>query len=559
MEKHEIESMIRRRNDAGETLVLRKITNECVSSETIKRWSKIHFGGWAQAKQSAGCCGDVKKQYKDYDKEEVIQALQTYASEGVYEYKSGLPSGLIKRAVAIFGGFKAAKKAAGIDAPRKKKEEVHRVPDNILLDVVKISIEEGLTAKEAFSKYSGLYSAVHRVYGGLKQLKLSEGLEFPKKTRHTEGYRKYTDEELSSFVSEIVEKGMSGADANKYNSRLFGACRKRWVTWNRALIANGFEPTIRSPRKDWTREELKRIYLEEIQSGVRREDVSNKHAIRKLFGGITQLRAELGLSDSIEEPEKVLLSKISIDCYINQALKMDVDNLSEQLLDELDVNLAYSIKHHYGSTSNYFSILDIDRYKKPYTSFTWTKENIVWQLERWIREGYPVNYTAIQSRHKGIIVASRRLFGSYKKAFEYAGLNYDDYRIDTAMASRQGFEFEKVLAEILTDLGIEYLREPSINGCHPDFVIGKHWIDAKLSEWTVSFADCSTIHKYTPHCRRLTIVYLRKLKDETIRTNELGIDMIHVSELLKELPEDKAYIYQRKLDAILYALKENAA
>lgn len=496
--------------------------------------------------------------FKDWDKCEVESSLIALYRNEPNIKSNEIPSGFYRMIGKYYGGLKEATAELGIarDTSGKKIKRKDKWTDEYILSNINRYIAEGLTLKEIRAIDSNLLSAIQRVYGPISNFEEKYGVTI-KRSKRKPKPSKYDDKELAMFVSEVVDKGLTGAAADRYNSKLFCACCSRWGTWNKALIANGFEPKRKSPRKDWTKEELKRIYLEEIQSGVRREDVSNTHAIRRLFGGIAQLRQELGLD--APQVENTLLSRISIDCYINQALKMDVDYLSEQLLDELDANLTYSIKHHYGSISNYFSILDIDRYKKPYTPFTWTKENIVWQLERWIREGYPVNYTAIQSRHKGIIVASRRLFGSYKKAFEYAGLNYDDYRIDTAMASRQGAEFENVVAEILTDLGIEYLREPSISGCHPDFVIGKHWIDAKLSEWTVSFADCSTIHKYTPHCRRLTIVYLRKLKDETIRTNELGIDMIHVSELLKELPEDKAYDYQRKLDAILDVLKENAA
>lgn len=557
MEKHELDALIKRRFIEGKTLSIRNINDEEYTTDTIMYWATKYYGSWTEAKRELNCNDGKYEKYEELSEEEIIISLRKYANNGAYDYKSGIPSGLVNRAIAVFGGIKNARKAAGIIAPRKAAEKRRALSDEDVLATVEKSISEGLSAKDAFKKYKGLDYAIRRTYGGIKGLQDSTGLTFPRKERTNTRPSKYSDEELTQFVMSAVSKGLTGAKAKQENPRLYNACFKKWGSWNKALIANGYTPTRKTPRHDWTKDELAEIYLKEIGSGIPKQDVSNKAAIRKLFGGLTEIQKYLGIYE--EETQYELLSKVSIDCFVNQALKMDVDNISMELLDSLNANLTYSIKHYYGGITEYFSIIDIDRYKKPYAPFTWTKENIVWQLERWIREGYPVNYTAIQSKHKGIIVACRKLFGSYKKAFEYAGLNYDDYRIDTAMASRQGFEFENVVAEILTDLGVEYLREPSINGCHPDFVIGDHWIDAKLSEWTVSFADCGTIHKYLPHCKKLTIIYLRKMKDDTSHTNELGIDLVHVSELLKRLPENKAQKYQRKLDAILNVLKENAS
>lgn len=502
---------------------------------------------------------NVYAPFAEWDEQAVKDALLTLYKEKPNVKTNEIPSGFYRRVQFYFGGFKEATKRLGIvrDMTGKKgNKPIEKWTDDYILECINSYIAEGKTLKEIRDADNNLMCAIQRRYGPIKKFERKFGINIARSSRKSQG-RKYTDDQLKNFIKEVVGLELSGAKAMQRNGKLFNACRKRWGTWNKALMANGVEPMHASPRIDWTKEDVKSIYLAEISSGVRREDVSNSHAIRKLFGGISELRKELGLES--EEIEYELLSRISVDCYLNAALKSEVPHINAELLDSINVNLSYSIKQHYGSLAEYFSIIDIDRYKKPYTPFTWTKENIVWQLERWIREGYPVNYTAIQSRHKGIIVASRRLFGSYEKAFEYAGLNYDDYRIDTAMASRQGAEFERIVADILTDVGVEYLREPSINGCHPDFVIGKHWVDAKLSEWTVSFADCSTIHKYMPHCRKLSIVYLRQLKDETYRTNELGVDMIHVSELLKELPAEKVSTYQRKLDAILDVLRENAA
>lgn len=554
MEKHELDALIQRRFDEGKTLSIYNIIDEEVSYNTIQFAANKYYGSWTNAKVALNCQSSNSLNYNTYGKEEVIIQLKKYADEEKYDYRSGVPCGLIRRATELFGGIKKARKAAEITINKSEKQSLS---SDDVITIVNKSIKEGLTSRQAYAKYKGLEWGIQSIFGGLKGLKKSTGISFPRKGRTNEGYRKYSDKELSEFVIECSNNGWSGYESKASNSKLYNACFIKWGNWNKALKANGITPKRATPRNDWTKEELINIYLHEIKSGISRKEISNRGAIYKLFGSVSNLRVEIGL-DKPQQAKKIL-TKNTIDFLVNQALKMDIDKISEQLLDELDENLTYSIKYYYGSTPNYFSTIDIDRYKKPYTSFRWTKENIVWQLKRWIREGYPVNYTAVQTNHKGIIVASRKFFGSYKKAFEYAGLNYEDYRVDTTMASVQGAKFEDILANILTDLEMVYERTPSINGCHPDFVIGEHWIDAKLSEWTVNLADCDTVHKYMPHCKKLTIIYLRKMKEDTIITSDIGFDMIHVSELLKVLPNEKRYKYEVSLENILETLKENEA
>lgn len=353
------------------------------------------------------------------------------------------------------------------------------------------------------------------------------------------------------------------------------AAKRFYGTWTNALIKNGVQPTEKVNIGE--RElllEFYRMKSEGIELKIANFPKWVQYAVYKLYGGWKNAKKEIGLSNkfsdfaALESRIKmvggfVLYSKQEIDAKVYELLRVEREkgssNIHAKLIEEFDENLLISIKTAYRSTTEYFSQLDLDYYAKPYVPFKWTANNIKRQLMRWIREGYPVNYTAIQSKHKGIIEASRKIFGNYEKAFDYAGLNYEDFRVDTSMASFYGHEFENIIGDILTDLGVQYKRHAYINGCHPDFVIGKHWIDAKLSEWTISFSDCSTIHKYLPHCRRLSIIYLRQMKKETYYSNELGVDMIHVSELLKELPEQRAIYYNGKLNHILDKLAENAA
>lgn len=416
--------------------------------------------------------------FRGWTPQEIENAVIAMYSNAPNIKADEIPAGFYKAIIKHHVGLKEITAKLGITRTEKKPSyKPVKISEKEILPLVENAIRDGMTAKEAFKEYTGLYRAIKRAYGDVPQFKKVTGIEFLKKQRVSRRNIKHTDEQLSEFVS----------------------------------------------------------------------------AVSNICVEITQLHTQV-IPPTLKR-ENTVINREQVDYYVKQALCLDVENINSEVLDGINADLTYSIKQHYGTIVNYFSSIDIDRYKKPYTTFTWTKENIVWQLERWIREGYPVNYTAIQSRHKGIIVASRRIFGSYKKAFEYAQIDYNNHRVDTTMASRYGTEFERIVGEIFTELQLSYEREPTISGCHPDFVFGKHWVDAKLSEWTVSFADCSTIHKYLPNCRRLSIVYLRQMRNETFYTNELGVDMVHVSVILKALPPQRGDYYKEKLNAIITQLE----
>lgn len=500
----------------------------------------------------------MTKSYKDMNKEEIIAELRRLSAEGITRVDDGLSPSLYRMCVKYFGGLPKARKAAGVTLVRKKidRSAEYGVKDADLINVVTEAISRNLTAREAFKVYSGLYCAINRNYGGITGLTSATGLSFPRKQRTKRTYSKYTEQELVSFIADVQSKKLSGAKALESNSKLFSACKTRWGSWNKALLANGFTPNIRM-RKFSSASELAAEYLKDRESGVKRGDITYRKGIEKYFGTIDKLNEYVGFEEPSNRTPK-LLSDTELKSCITLALRLPYENISQETLDSFDIDASYTIKSRYGSLSAFFSELDIDRYKKPYTPFRWTKENILWQIKRWIREGYPLNYTNIAMSHKGIIVACRKHYGGYSGAFEALGLNYDDYCADTALASRQGHVFENVLAEIFTELGHKFERTPEINGCHPDFVMGNHWIDAKLSEWTVHLADCETVKKYRPHCEKLTIVYLRGKSNKTLEyRKESDFTLMHVSELLKQLPLDKQSYFQAKLDDILQKL--NAA
>jgi hypothetical protein len=395
-----------------------------------------------------------------------------------------------------------------------------------------------------------LFRAIDSKFTSLDDCGDYYGLEIPGKVKNF----KYTVDEINEFVRKSYAEQKSSSylisKGSEDERSLCGIAKRIYGTWTGALRANGIEPT-RIRREFNSKDDVAKAYKEDIDKGVRKSSIQY---FKQYFDTVEDIERYLGI---YEEPtayelyDKDVLDTLVYEIYSNEAEKVTVE-----ILNNYDQNIVYSIRHHYNSILSYFSQLDVDFYAKPYVPFRWDAENTKRQLMRWIREGKPVNYTSVAYKHSGILDASRRFYGSYEGLFGACGLNYDEYRTDTNLASYYGGELEDVFADILSDLRIEYKRHLPINGCHPDFVSGKTWYDAKLSEWTISLADCQTVRKYEPHCDDLVIVFLRGSRD-TDRMLSTKTRLVNVFKFVSMLPDDKQRYYTAVLNEIEFKVNAN--
>lgn len=165
-----------------------------------------------------------------------------------------------------------------------------------------------------------------------------------------------------------------------------------------------------------------------------------------------------------------------------------------------------------------------------------------------------MNYNAIRIEDDALRRRTTALFGGYRNAVEAAGFMYDSVRIDTDMASYYGNVFENIIGEIFEKLGMSY-EQYAHSKYNPDFVLDKgRWIDAKLSEWTIDNRNCDTIEKYLPHCKTLTIVYLRGRDSDRMYANK--VRLIHVNKYVKQLPRRERGYFYAKINDITTKLNE---
>ena len=183
-----------------------------------------------------------------------------------------------------------------------------------------------------------------------------------------------------------------------------------------------------------------------------------------------------------------------------------------------------------------------------------SKQSVINEIKRRYNEGLPVNYSAIRMEDDGLRRRSTTLFGGYKNAVTEAGFNYDEFRIDTEMSSYYGNKFEELVREIFDELGIYWHGEHNTE-YQPDMVTRHNkWVDVKLSEWTIANRDCMTVENYTPHCRMLTIIYMRGREGDRMYAN--NVRLINVNEYIKQIPRRKRGYFYAEIDKIEHRLGE---
>ncbi|WJV31885.1 hypothetical protein QTG56_24960 (plasmid) [Rossellomorea sp. AcN35-11] len=141
-------------------------------------------------------------------------------------------------------------------------------------------------------------------------------------------------------------------------------------------------------------------------------------------------------------------------------------------------------------------------------------------------------------------------FRAYHKVRKYAAWK-PRRKPQVLVFSELGRQFEDLVGVILEESKIEFTKYAcGIKGCEPDFIIDQtHWIDAKLSEHTVFNSE--TIEKYEPHIDKLTIIYLRRSSGRAHRRMITPkTELVHISEYLSVLSEEKQLYYSEILDKI---------
>lgn len=225
-------------------------------------------------------------------------------------------------------------------------------------------------------------------------------------------------------------------------------------------------------------------------------------SIKKLYGSV-----EEGLKHFNLKRDTVRVSKSSLEKQIRRYSKKGVEMSYTNML-KIDSKLVYNSTNKF--KMSWHSILDSMKIDYSSKLKRLTKQNIEKRLDKIKERTGEINYKVLQRYDSSILYYAYENYDSILEFYIDMGLDPNEC-MDFSQQKNKGFEFERLFAEMLDTLNIEYLhnKTPVENpNIRPDFQLRKGtWIDCKLSSWTSSIEE--TIEKYSPYCKKLIIVFNR--------------------------------------------------
>lgn len=188
--------------------------------------------------------------------------------------------------------------------------------------------------------------------------------------------------------------------------------------------------------------------------------------------------------------------------------------------------------------------------KKDLRRNPWTRELIIKEIKKLHENDIDLNTSNVRVNFSPLENAARRLFVSWENAVSVSGVDYKKERLDIGTSAYYGRRFEMLSDELLTEVGINFEKYNYRNNTSikPDYIVRNElFLDAKLSEWTIY--HCETIKKYEPHCRMLTVFFMRgnANKDEML-TEKTRIISVH--KFIKQLPRHRQKYYLAEIESI---------
>ena len=206
------------------------------------------------------------------------------------------------------------------------------------------------------------------------------------------------------------------------------------------------------------------------------------------------------------ERDRVRHSKKSIEKDIKE-LSKNTQDMSYTNIISLNPKLVHNATNIY--KKSWYDVLDYLEIPYEAKRKKFTRSSIENRLKSVKDKAEIINYKTIQ-KYDGSILCY--VYDNYESIVDF----YVDFGIDVnesmdfSKQTIKGFTFEKTFKKMLDILEIrnKFNRYAVNNTIRPDFQLEKGlWIDCKLSAWTSTIEE--TIEKYTPHCEKLIIVFLR--------------------------------------------------
>ncbi len=268
-------------------------------------------------------------------------------------------------------------------------------------------------------------------------------------------HQKWNAEIVISAVKALHLQGekINASYVQEKHRALYSAGVKYHGTWGRVLVAAGLIHAV--PRRNIWSKEI--ILAKIVEMAAKKEPLNNSYVKDKhsslytssgtYFGGWAQAVEAAGISyDSVRltAPKRSWTKKLIVE----EILKRNAEGLSLRgtVVQIEDIGLYEAAMSHFGKLGwaqarIAAGLTPID----PRPGIIYDRDFVVARLKALHAEGKPLHFGGLYGKpYMNIITSAIRLFGSYAKALEAAGINYDNIR----RIRRNWWTKEKIIEEI---------------------------------------------------------------------------------------------------------------
>lgn len=434
--------------------------------------AKVHFGGWRKALHAMGI-KDFPPPQK-WTKRRVRDAI-------LKRYRLGILAATHKEDVCLhsaaawhFGSWRDALTAAGLQG---KCVTTRRWTKDLILEAIRERQQRGLPLHAITRHDPTLYAAANRHFGSWRKAVTAADVD-------VKWPRSWDRDRVLREIQSRHQCGKRLTNVSQDDSALVWAACRYFGTWNKAILAAGFEPL---PRRKWTRQRIIQALGDWYASGmptgsVWEHDPSLGAAARKQFGSwrealkaagiapqsrswtresvIRELRAwrrgkcRVGLSVADRQLAAAAVRHFgSSENALREAgleprpRGRSDDQLIEAIQDryirglpltpvlEVDVRLMSGAKARFGSWRKALSAAGMDNVLPP-PRLKWTADRVIAEIQRWHDQGLPL--ARVRTDYSQLASAAARYFGGWKAALEAAGVE----------ARKRSWSKESIIAEI---------------------------------------------------------------------------------------------------------------
>jgi hypothetical protein len=441
-----------------------------------------YFGSWKSAVITAGL--DYNKinlyAYRErWSKEKVINRILELNKKGEslnLKYVETNYSSLPSAAFRCFRGWKNAIKAAGLDygkiledAKRKRIEKKKWSKNKIVEKIQELHKRgEDLSHVNMKATNSALVSAAFskNYFGGWENAIQSAGRDY-NKIRKEERWSK------EKVLDKILQLRQVGEDLTaKYihdnYSSLYWAAGKYFSGWRKAIEAAGLDyDEIREAigikkTEEWSKEKIVDKILELHSSGedlnasnMRKVDIAlYSAAINKRYFGRWRKAIEAAGLDYDEIRESVGIKKTeewSKEKIVDEILELynSREDLNANNMREANIALygAAVNKRYFGSWEKAIEAAGLD-YDKIRRYQQWDRQKIIDEILRLREAGEDLSYMSIRKNDRALVSAAFNYFENWENTIKAVGLDYEKIRLDYQTEARKGNKFQRILKDV---------------------------------------------------------------------------------------------------------------